>query len=257
MLSGPPSGVLTAVVDDVGAGVLDLGDDGAEVLGVGVDVVGADHLAAELLELFGEGAETGAVGLLVVDDEGLGLLGLVVDVLGGEGALDGVRGGRTEVRLVGPLLGATVPLRALGEGRVGVGRSETSTSLASSKTFCIDSATDELSGPTTPRTSGSETNLVAFCWPEDGCAWSSRASNLKVTPGTYFFALACWTARSTEFLMPRPSAERSPVSGASIPMTTVVLPPSVVPPLLSSREPQAVSASVPTVSAAVMAMSER
>src|ERR1044072_4266756 len=45
---------------------------------------------------------------------------------------------------------------------------ETSTSLAVSKTFCMDSPTEEFSGPTTPRTSSLATSLVAFCWPTDG-----------------------------------------------------------------------------------------
>ena len=133
---------------------------------------------------------------------------------------------------------------------------ETSTSLASSKIFCMDSATEEFSGPTTPRTSLSATNLVAFCWPGEGSAWSSRASILKVTPSTYFCSLACLVARSTEFLMPRPRADRSPVSGASTPMVTVVpLSPELEP--SSSREPQAVRVSAPAASAAVMAMNER
>ncbi len=117
---------------------------------------------------------------------------------------------------------------------------ETSTSFAESKTFCIDSPTEEFSGPTTPRTSSLATNLVAFCWPTDGCPWSSRDSTLKVTPSTVFSLLAILAARSTEFLMPRPSADRSPVSGASTPMTTVVPPPPLPEsePPSSSREPQ-------------------
>lgn len=49
-LRGAPHGVLAAVVDGLGAGALDLGDDGVEVTVVGVDVVGADDLAAELRE---------------------------------------------------------------------------------------------------------------------------------------------------------------------------------------------------------------
>ncbi len=137
---------------------------------------------------------------------------------------------------------------------------ETSTSLAVSNTFCMDSPTEEFSGPTTPRTSLLATSLVAFCWPTEGWPWSSRASILKVTPSTYFSLLAILVARSTEFLMPRPSADRSPVSGASTPMTTVVPPPfpeSEPPPPLSSREPQAVRVSAPAARAAVMAMSER
>src|SRR4051812_7564700 len=86
--------VLAAVVEQVGAGVLDLGDEGTEVLVTGVDVVGADDGAAELLELLVEDLrEAGAVGLLVVDDEDLLLLEAVVRVVGGEAALELVGGG--------------------------------------------------------------------------------------------------------------------------------------------------------------------
>lgn len=122
---------------------------------------------------------------------------------------------------------------------------ETSTSLAVSKTFCMDSPTDEFSGPTTPRTSLLATKLLAFCWPTEGWPWSSSASTLKVTPSTVLFLLAVLAARSAEFLMPRPSADRSPVSGASTPMTTVVPPPPLPEsePPSSSREPQAVRVS--------------
>ncbi len=136
---------------------------------------------------------------------------------------------------------------------------ETSTSLAWSNTFCMDSPTEEFSGPTTPRTSSLATSLVAFCCPTEAWPWSSSASILKVTPSTYFSLLAVFAARSAEFLMPRPSADRSPVSGASTPITTVVppLPESELPPPSSSREPQAVRVSAPAASAAVMAMSER
>ncbi len=144
----------------------------------------------------------------------------------------------------------------LREGLVLAG--ETWASLASSKTFCMDSATPEFSGPTTPRTVLSATSLVAFCWPEDGWAWSSRDSSLKVTPLTYSFLLAVLTARSAEFLMPRPRADSSPVSGASRPMVTVTLPLSPFPaPPLSSREPQAVRVSAPAVTAVVSMSNER
>lgn len=90
----------------------------------------------------------------------------------------------------------------------------------------------------------------------EGWAWSSLASILKVTPSTYFCLLAFLTARSAEFLMPRPMADRSPVSGASTPMVTVV-PPLSEPLSPLSRDPQAVRVSAPADSAAVMAMSER
>jgi len=58
--------------------------------------------------------------------------------------------------------------------------------------------------------------------------------------------------------MPRPMADRSPLSGASTPMVTVV-PPLLAPSFLSpsSREPQAVRVREPAASAAVMAMNER
>ena len=51
-------------------------------------------------------------------------------------------------------------------------------------------------------------------------------------------ALACFTARSTEFLMPRPRAERSPDRGAMTPILAIF---AVVPPVpvLEPREPQA------------------
>src|SRR5690606_27099780 len=109
--------VFAAVVDEVGAGAGDLGGDRGEVLVLGVDVVGTDDLAAELLVVVPERRrETGAVGLLVVDDVGLLQVPLVVHVLGGEGALDGVGGGRAEVRVVGALLLALLPVDALRDG---------------------------------------------------------------------------------------------------------------------------------------------
>ena len=142
--------------------------------------------------------------------------------------------------------------------RAGLVFTETSDTWAASNTFCMDWATEEFSGPTTPRTLLSATSLVAFCWPEEGCAWSSRAWILKVTPGTSLFLLACLTARSTEFFMPRPRAESSPVNGASKPMVTTVEPsPEASLALPVSREPHAVSESAPAASAAVTAMRER
>ncbi len=57
--------------------------------------------------------------------------------------------------------------------------------------------------------------------------------------------------------MPRPSADRSPVSGASTPMVTVVPPFPESEPLSPPREPQAVRVRAPAASAAVMAMRER
>lgn len=121
LLSGPADRVLAAVVDDVRAGALDLGDDRGEVLGVRVHVLFTGDSAAELGELGLEGGgQTGAVGLLVVDDEDLLLLGVVEQVLRGERTLDGVRRRGAEVRLVRASLLAAVPLRTLGQGRVGV-----------------------------------------------------------------------------------------------------------------------------------------
>ena len=71
-------GVLAAVVDEVGAGVLILVTTAEKSLVAGVDVVGADDLAAELGELLVEECgEAGAVGLLVVDDEDVLLLELL------------------------------------------------------------------------------------------------------------------------------------------------------------------------------------
>ncbi|CAM5347799.1 hypothetical protein SALBM217S_02562 [Streptomyces griseoloalbus] len=135
---------------------------------------------------------------------------------------------------------------------------ETSTSLAVSKTFCMASPTEEFSGPTTPSTSLLATSLVAFCWPTEAWPWFVERLDLEGDALDVLPLLAIFVARSTEFSMPRPSAERSPVSGASTPMTTVVSPlPESEPPPLSSREPQAVRVSAPAARAAVMAMSER
>lgn len=121
-LSGAPHGVLAAVVDGLGLGALDLGGDGVEVAVLGVHVVGADDLAAELGERRLEGGgETGAVGLLVVDEvDVLDLRGLE-EVLGREGALDLVRGGGAEVGREGALLVAGLPVVALGQLGAGVG----------------------------------------------------------------------------------------------------------------------------------------
>lgn len=123
-LRGAAGGVFAAVVDGLGAGLLDLGDDGVEVAVVGVDVVRAGDLAAELGEGRLEGGcETGAVGLLVVDEVDLLDLRVVVEVLRREGALDLVRGGGTEEGLEGALLVAGLPVLALGQfgARVGGG----------------------------------------------------------------------------------------------------------------------------------------
>ncbi len=137
---------------------------------------------------------------------------------------------------------------------------EISTMFAELKTCCIDWATPEFSGPMAAITLLSATSAVAFCWPVAGCALSSRALVLKVTPGTSFLALASSTAIFTPYWMPRPVAEFWPVSGASTPMVTVVPePPPLSPPLLLSllREPQAVRVRAPVASTEVSISKER
>lgn len=127
---------------------------------------------------------------------------------------------------------------------------------ALSNAFCIGGATLEFSGPMAAMACLLSMTRLAFCWPVPGWATSSSASILKVTPSTSLFLLAVLMASSAEFLMPWPRAESLPESGASTPITTVVLPPSP-PPALSSREPQAVSVSAPAVTAVVMMSKER
>lgn len=220
-------------------------------------MVGADDLAAEGGEgVLEGGGEARAVGLLVVDEVDLLDLRVVEEVLRREGALDLVRGGGAEVGLEGALLVAGLPVLALGEFGAGVG-GETWVRLASLRGFCIDWETPEFRGPTTPRTASSSMNFWAFCWPTEGCAWSSSGLTSNLMPGTVFSLLAVLAARSAEFLMPRPRAERSPVMGASTPMTTVWVPPLSLLFLLSSRDPQAVRVSAPVVSTVVSMSKER
>src|SRR5947209_16749409 len=92
----------------------------------------------------------------------------------------------------------------------------------------------------------------AATWPPTlASAWSSCGSNLLVQPEIFLAAFACFTARSTEFFMPRPRADSEPVSGADMPMTTVwPLPLLPDPPLLLLPQP----ATAITLSAAGMAM---
>lgn len=68
-----------------------------------------------------EAARLAAVGLLVVDEVDVLDLGVVEEVLRGEGTLDRVRGGGAEVRLEGALLVAGLPVVALGQLGAGVG----------------------------------------------------------------------------------------------------------------------------------------
>ncbi len=83
-----------------------------------------DDLAAELGELLREGLhEAVAVGLGVVDRGDLGDVQVVVHEVGRERALDRVRGRGAEVGLVRARL-AGLPVRALRQRRVGVGRGD-------------------------------------------------------------------------------------------------------------------------------------
>jgi hypothetical protein len=79
-------------------------------------------------------------------------------------------------------------------------------------------APEEFSGPTTPTTALSEDSAEAAFLPVSGDAWSSCGSIWSVQPGMALAAFACLTARSTEFWMPRPSAERSPERGETTPI---------------------------------------
>lgn len=107
--------------------------------------------------------------------------------------------------------------------------------LAEANTFCMERATPEFSGPTAPTTLLSPVKAVALDWPVAGCALSSRALTLNLTPGTQLFLLASSTAIWTPYWMPRPVVEFSPDSGASTPMVRVVDPLSLLLPLSRSR----------------------
>jgi hypothetical protein len=93
--------------------------------------------------------------------------------------------------------------------------------LASTGATCC--ATEELSVPITPARVSSLASLLAALAPVAGVAASSCASRTTVYPDTVPFWLACLTARSTLFLMPSPSAESGPVSGAITPILTTFL----------------------------------
>src|SRR5674536_77298 len=88
--------------------------------------------------------------------------------------------------------------------------------------------------------------------PRSTLSSSSAASD--VYKRQVCLALACFTARSALFFMPRPSADRPPDSGADRPMVAVLLPPLVLPPedpeLSDLLLPQAVSTTAPTTSGA-------
>ncbi len=97
--------------------------------------------------------------------------------------------------------------------------------------------------PTTPITSASEASAVAAFLPTSGLASSSCAETSSFQPGIALESFACFTASSTECWIPRPSADRSPESGAITPILAVlVVSPEPPPPLSSLREPQAVRA---------------
>jgi len=115
---------------------------------------------------------------------------------------------------------------------------ETWTILAVENTGWVLWATLEFRLPTTPATLGSPAKAVAAFLPTSGFPSSSLASSLRVQPGMALLAFACFTARSTEFWMPRPSAERSPENGAVTPMIAVLLPVEAAV-SVASREPHA------------------
>jgi hypothetical protein len=129
--------------------------------------------------------------------------------------------------------------------------------LAEANTCCIDWATPEFRGPTAPTAVLSPVIAVALDWPVAGWALSSKAFSLKVTPGTVLFLLASSTAIWAPYWMPRPVVEFSPDSGASTPMVSVLPPPSLLSPPLSSREPQAVSVRAPVARTEVSITKER
>ena len=194
-----------------------LADDRGEVLVVGVDRLGGDDLAAELLERLGEGSDQAlAVGLLVVDGRDLLDAGRVEQVLRRERTLDVVGGAGAEVGRGTARFGLARSAPWVRVGSVLAG--ETWTMFAAASTGCDRLRHQEFSVPTTPTTSSSPASLVAAFSPTSGVAWSSWASSSSVQPGMVLFSLACLMARSTEFLMPRPSADRSPDSGAITPI---------------------------------------
>src|SRR5690606_6145138 len=81
-------GVIAAVVDEVGARTLELGDDGGIVAVARVDAFEHDDLDAGFLEFaLDRAGDALAVGLLVVQHRDLRRLDLFNDELGGGGAL--------------------------------------------------------------------------------------------------------------------------------------------------------------------------
>ena len=80
--------MIAAVVDDFGAEILQLGDDGAVILLAGIDAFEVDLLDAGFVELvLDDGGEAFAVGGLVVQDRDLLALVFLGDPRGDEGAL--------------------------------------------------------------------------------------------------------------------------------------------------------------------------
>ncbi len=148
--------------------------------------------------------------------------GLLEQVARRERALDRVGRAGTEVVRVGARRGGR-EVGALGQRRVRVGRRDL-VILAEASTGCTLCATLEFSVPTTPTTSLSDASLVAAFLPTSGLAWSSSAASSSVQPGMALLSFACLMARSTEFLMPRPRAARSPDRGAMTPILAVLLP---------------------------------
>src|SRR3954454_4261999 len=140
------------------------------------------------------------------------------------------------------LLAGSAPLVRVGLVLAG----ETWTMLAAPSTGWTDRDTEEFNVPTTPTTWSSPASLVAAFFPTSGVAWSSWASSSNFQPGTAFWSFACLTARSTEFLIPSPRADRSPESGAITPiLATLVEVPLLLPPdEVLLRVPQAEKASV-------------
>ena len=98
-------------------------------------------------------------------------------------------------------------------------------------------ATDEFRVPTTPMTWSSDESFVAAFLPTSGVAWSSSAASSSFQPGIALESLACLMARSTEFLMPRPRAERSPESGAMTPILAIFVAPVELVDPVSARSP--------------------
>ena len=109
------------------------------------------------------------------------------------------------------------------------------------------SATLELSVPMTATTALSSDSFVAALAPTSGTAVSSWASRTTFQPLILFCSLACLTARSAPFLMPRPRAVSEPDSGAITPILTVLVEPESAPSCVSDLSlPQAERMTVAT-----------